>query len=91
MDFLLRLLHPFMPFVTEELWHRIQSIKNNNTLVQSIMISEYPQSSINIDKDDSKINVVIDLIRGIRNVRSEFNLHGIGDLTINLTTTNPDS
>ena len=91
MDFLLRLLHPFMPFVTEELWHRIQSIKNNNTLVQSIMISEYPQSSINIDKDDSSINVVIDLIRGIRNVRSEFNLHGTEDLTINITTPNPDS
>ena len=31
------------------------------------------------------------MIRGIRNVRSEFNLHGTGDLTINLTTPNPDS
>ena len=91
MDILLRLLHPFMPFITEELWHRIHFMKSSNTNIQSIMISEYPKSSIKIVGDDSKINIIIELIRGIRNVRSEFNIQGNEDLNIYLSTTNSNS
>ena len=88
MDILLRLLHPFMPFITEELWHRIHSMKSINTSIESIMTSDYPQSSIKITADDSKINIIIELIRGIRNVRSEFNIQGNEDIDIHLSTTN---
>ena len=91
MDILLRLLHPFMPFITEELWHRIHSIKSKTNKITSIMISDYPQSSIEVIGDDSKINIVIELIRGIRNVRSEFNIQGNEDLNIYIDTTNSDS
>ena len=91
MDILLRLLHPFMPFITEELWHRIHSMKSTNTNIKSIMISEYPKSSIEVVGDDSKINIIIELIRGIRNVRSEFNIQGSEDLNIYLSTTNSNS
>ncbi|MFL2627691.1 MAG: valine--tRNA ligase [Dehalococcoidia bacterium] len=91
MDILLRLLHPFMPFITEELWHRIHSMKSTNTNIKSIMISEYPKSSIEVVGDDSKINIIIELIRGIRNVRSEFNIQGNEDLNIYLSTTNSNS
>ena len=90
MDILLRLLHPFMPFITEELWHRIHSMKSTNN-IESIMISDYPQSSIKIVGDDSKINIIIELIRGIRNVRSEFNIQGNEDLNIYISTTNSNS
>lgn len=40
LDYGLRLLHPFMPFVTEELWQRLPRIPNDPT--PSIMISSYP-------------------------------------------------
>jgi valyl-tRNA synthetase len=40
LDYGLRLLHPFMPFVTEELWHRLPRIPNDTT--PSIMVSRYP-------------------------------------------------
>jgi len=40
LDYGLRLLHPFMPFVTEELWQRLPRIPNDTT--PSIMISRYP-------------------------------------------------
>lgn len=38
----LRLLHPFMPFVTEELWQRLPSSPEDGKRATSIMISEYP-------------------------------------------------
>ena len=40
LDYGLRLLHPFMPFVTEELWQRLPRIPNDPT--PSIMVSRYP-------------------------------------------------
>lgn len=40
LDYGLRLLHPFMPFVTEELWQRLARRPNDPT--PSIMISRYP-------------------------------------------------
>lgn len=38
----LRLLHPFMPFITEELWQRLPQAKGKQERKDSIMISEYP-------------------------------------------------
>ena len=40
LDYGLRLLHPFMPFVTEELWQRLPRLPNDPT--PSIMVSSYP-------------------------------------------------
>ena len=40
LDYGLRLLHPFMPFVTEELWQRLP--RRPNDLTPSIMVSSYP-------------------------------------------------
>jgi valyl-tRNA synthetase len=40
LDYGLRLLHPIMPFVTEELWQRLQRRPNDPT--PSIMVSSYP-------------------------------------------------
>jgi len=40
LDYGLRLLHPLMPFVTEELWQRLPRIPNDTT--PSIMVSRYP-------------------------------------------------
>jgi valyl-tRNA synthetase len=40
LDYGLRLLHPFMPFVTEELWQRLPRMRNDST--PSIMLSSFP-------------------------------------------------
>ena len=69
----LKLLHPFMPYVTEELW---QEIKPVDTGAIFLMLENWPQIPENLmNKDaDAEINWVIKAITGIRSVRSEMNL-----------------
>lgn len=45
LDYGLRLLHPFMPFVTEELWQRIPR-RSDLKEVKSIMIAPYPEPEV---------------------------------------------
>ncbi len=67
---ILRLLHPFMPFITEELWQKLP-IHNS-----SIMISPYPESNEKqIDTQaTAEMGFVMDIATAIRNIRSENNI-----------------
>ena len=69
----LKLLHPFMPYVTEELW---QEIKPADKGAKFLMLENWPQIPENLmNKDaDAEINWVIKAITGIRSVRSEMNV-----------------
>ncbi len=65
----LKLLHPIMPFVTEEIYQRLPHFD------ESIMISNFPVANTAfIGKDVSNIELLIKVIRAIRNVRSEMNV-----------------
>lgn len=68
---ILRLLHPFMPFLTEEIW---QVLPHKG---ESIMVAEWPQvsSAEMIDQIEADMNVVMDVIRSIRNVRNEMKVN----------------
>lgn len=63
----LKLLHPFMPFITEELY---QQLPNSD---KTIMLSNWPKTDENcVFVDDMKhMDIVMDLIRSIRNLRAE--------------------
>jgi valyl-tRNA synthetase len=69
----LRLLHPFMPFLTEELW---QELKKSTGLSgpESIMIADYPAAdTAALDPAAEKeIDTVIEIVRAIRNVRAQY-------------------
>ncbi|MFC2065945.1 valine--tRNA ligase [Chloroflexota bacterium] len=69
----LRLLHPYMPFVTEELW---QNLKKNLSwpATESIMIATYPEADTTaIDPEAERVmETIIEIIRSIRNVRAEY-------------------
>ncbi|NLA84535.1 MAG: valine--tRNA ligase [Clostridiales bacterium] len=66
----LKLLHPFMPFITEELW---QHLPNEE---ESIMVSSWPQvipKEINLQAE-ADMEAIMEAIRSIRNVRSEMDV-----------------
>jgi len=66
----LKLLHPYMPFITEEIFCTLQSEE------ESIMISKWPEytKSRNFAKDEKDIEIIKEAVRGIRNVRIEMNV-----------------
>lgn len=66
----LKLLHPYMPFVTEEIFCTIQSDE------ESIMISNWPVYSDekNYSEQESAIELIKEAVRGIRNVRTQMNV-----------------
>ena len=66
----LKLLHPFMPFITEEIW---QSLPHSG---ESIMISKWPEYSADLcfTQDAENFEKVISVIRAVRNRRSEMNV-----------------
>ncbi len=73
----LRLLHPYMPFLTEELW---QNLKKHAAAIasESIMIAPYPTA----DEDtydaeaEAEMEAVTEIIRAIRNVRAQYQVEG---------------
>jgi valyl-tRNA synthetase len=73
---LMRLLHPFMPFITDEIWKKIKPLSANQTEVASIMSDAFP--IFNADKVDQQalddIEWVKSFIVGIRNIRGEMDI-----------------
>ena len=70
MSGMLQLLHPFMPFITEEIW---QSLPHDG---ESIMVSKWPEYSADLDfaADEAEFERVVKAIRAIRVRRSEMNV-----------------
>ncbi len=70
MDKILKLLHPFMPFITEEIW---QTIPHDG---ESIMISAWPEynEALSFEEDEAEMERIMTAVRAIRNRRAEMNV-----------------
>ncbi len=70
---ILKLLHPYMPFITEEIFASLPTLPGDK---ESIMISAYPTYSALLDfpAEAAEMERIIELIRAIRNRRSEMNI-----------------
>ncbi|MFN2454212.1 MAG: valine--tRNA ligase [Pyrinomonadaceae bacterium] len=78
----LRLLHPFMPYITEELWQNLPA-KRDELLHKAytgasptIMLAAYPQGDDALidERAEGEMNAVIELISRVRNIRSEMSI-----------------
>ena len=66
----LKLLHPFMPFLTEEIWQHIA----DRTTEQAIIVSEWPKAKSFDEKLISNFDFTIEVISGIRTIRKDKNI-----------------
>lgn len=74
LETLLRLMHPLIPFITEEIWHTIAPLLNLQSQ-KSLMIAPYPECP-SPQKDltaTTSINWLKQVVSGIRNIRGEMN------------------
>ncbi len=78
----LRLLHPFMPYITEELWQRLPGVSAEllheayRGAEPTIMLTSYPQSRSELidERAEWEMQTIIDLVSRVRNIRSELSL-----------------
>jgi valyl-tRNA synthetase len=88
-DTIFALLHPFMPFITEELWARTE---NSHARRQTMLIeAEWPQLSAQPKNADActEMQWVIELIAGVRSVRAEMNVPPSAKIALVLKGANP--
>jgi valyl-tRNA synthetase len=82
----LRLLHPFMPFITEELW---QNMPHRG---ESIVIAPYPEfdSALVSDRVEMHMDLVQDIIVKVRNIRAEMNVDAKQSVPVRISTTDSE-
>ncbi len=66
----LKLLHPFMPFITEEIFINLQKKE------ETIMLSNWPiySENMNFEKEEKEIELIKEAVKNIRNIRSQMNV-----------------
>ena len=81
LDTSMRLLHPFMPFITEEIW---QQLPKSSGTPQSIMITLYPVRDVRFHDDASEASMALvqKIISAVRTIRTELNIPTSARLTV---------
>jgi len=74
----LRIMHPFMPFITEEIWQRLEETKSQGSNIEatSIMIQPWPhiQEELIDKKSEKSAQALFEIIKTIRNMRAEIEI-----------------
>jgi valyl-tRNA synthetase len=71
LESLLKILHPFMPFISEEIWHHIAKRNEGDCII----VAPYPKAEENIASDLlEKFSIASEVVAGVRNVRKEKNI-----------------
>ena len=73
----LRLLHPFMPFITEEIWRSlVEDLPAEPGRPDALIIAPYPEADASRFDPQAELDMeaVVELVRGVRNLRAEFRI-----------------
>lgn len=84
----LKLIHPFMPYVTEELWQRLPKRPNDNT--ESIVIASYPVYAKQLDFPiaDSQYELILDITKSLRSLLAQYDIIKNGQVYVEAVTEN---
>ena len=67
----LRLLHPFMPFVTEEIWQHLPR-DGDTSKPDALIVTPWPDAGVLDDEAEARMDLIMETIRAIRNARAEY-------------------
>jgi len=89
MDQILKLLHPIMPFITEEIWQRVTKFTSENG--ETIMLSPYPQAEKDLINEsvEEELEWVKKIVQSIRTIRSEMTISPAKLIPLNLRNVTP--
>ncbi len=82
----LKLLHPFMPFITEEIWQHLPQEG------ETIMLSQWPEYDKNLlfTEEEEQMNIIMNTIKDIRNIRAEMNVNPSKKANLYIVTKNKE-
>jgi valyl-tRNA synthetase len=88
LEICLKLLHPFMPFLTEELWHQTRPAPTSDNV---LALASWPDlAGYESPEDETQIGWMIDLISEIRSIRAELNVPAAAQIPLVLVDAAPD-
>jgi len=95
LDYGLRLMHPLMPFVTEELWQRLPHTAETKATAPSIMIAPYPQEVNTKAMADpvaaTAMTATNEVVHAVRSLAQSYGLMGKKDIKVYVTTSDAAS
>ncbi len=83
----LRLLHPIIPFITEEIWQKLP-----NRVGESVMVTEWPKCEDDWDDPEAEeeFGALMDMIGAVRNVRGELNISPNKEVEAHIQVSDPE-
>jgi valyl-tRNA synthetase len=87
----LRLLHPMMPFITEELWHVLRAQVRAESWPDSVFAARYPETGPVDEASERRFGPVIGIVDAIRNVRGEMNVPPKAEPRVTVAVADPDA
>lgn len=86
----LKLLHPYMPFITEEIFCTLKDMEGISQTDESVMVSDWPvfDEAMSFKTQEEAVELIKEAVKGIRNVRTEMNVKPSRKATVYIVSEN---